>query len=1341
MADSEKTLLIKLKIAADGTPQIAAVGKGLNDVAGHASGLESRMGTLANAVRAFVGAWALKEIGGGLFSLVRSGVEFNAQMETSRLGIGALVAGLTQITDSQKGVLTGQDKWNAALLISTDLQKRARVAALETKAEYTDIIKLLQVGLGPMLSAGINDPSKIIKFTQTVAQTGGALGIPSEQMPSEIRALMRGEKGPDAQLSNIFLGDITPAKFAQLKEAGKLYDFLMEKMAAFAKAGQESQNTFDTAMSNLKDALHQALGEGTQGTTSKFTAAIKDLTASIVTFDAQGNAVFNPQFVATVEAVGEAFAKTARFTADLAMSLPEVIIQMQAVWLSMKKVAEAYKEYDPQKHPLAFAAGGGLGSLLAGYFGSGAILREGPLTPDDFVKQLMAAQTYSAPIGPRTTGEMYDAAIGPQFDPAVARLRDLTMSALAKQQKETKDTTKRKIDSLQADWSLLFSKEDRDIAAAGDPLAEALAKIEDEREQRLQKLKEQQTEFGKLMSADFFKDTEKDIKGKADEKIMQAEFTSAAKKGADWSGPWAKWTADAQQAKEITLSTHREIEDGRIGLIQNGLQRELQQKLTAHARELEDAKQKYGQNSDEYRAAVDRRQQLDDQAVDSYWHMLDEETAGTTAWARKNKELIAQQYGTIDDILRRTFLDSHNVLASATNDFLDQLASGQADLIGSLEGLASGLGKVWTKALTDILMNGGNVWKQLKGLFSFDDQVDEQGNKDYLGTLTKGAGIGSMVGGLFQTQNNYASTGGAIGGAIGAGIGMYFGGPGGAAIGTMIGSMIGTAIGAAIKKNGNHIQVSITNATLDALQGSNWSDVSTGDPGHDRKLDMGNGAFFQIEQQGLSMEAFNELQVQVRRKVREEMKGWQSILDLFPQEVKDALKDWKPTLTFSGGVEGGNEIGDTTGLQQLNDFLSNKLPKATFNAYEDGLKKAFETLGMGKERIKELFARWGELQGQELQDAVKDFTLTMLEGRNWQDTFTDKSGMGAGSKVWVEAQRPHTVMTQLDDYVSKMAVTTASMSKLTDVDDLLASQKTLNGLSRDYYGFALQAAEQLIAQFKAMRSGNDSLKESIAVSGMGDQEKLNFFYKRLGEIQSQMAGSTDPAEIASLNSQMQQYVQAALGIAPDNEENRTKLMQIIDSFNALLSGRQDTIAEEMQKRDEQVANLLEQAAQALLKAAGDLSGGNKPPETQPPPANTKPPNDGPRVRIPILNDAATAEGLVSAPNSELLAALKQAADDSRVSSIDAARQMQLELTTRLQAITDAEHQAKAQEASASAAGIADAVRAALAGMEMTGTMGDVAASIDTTDLQIAAANYTVRFIQRNPDSIASRTRG
>jgi hypothetical protein len=55
------------------------------------------------------------------------------------------------------------------------------------------------------------------------------------------------------------------------------------------------------------------------------------------------------------------------------------------------------------------------------------------------------------------------------------------------------------------------------------------------------------------------------------------------------------------------------------------------------------------------------------------------------------------------------------------------------------------------------------------------------------------------------------------------------------------------------------------------------------------------------------------------------------------------------------------------------------------------------------------------------------------------------------------------------------------------------------------------------------------------------------------------------------------------------------------------------------------------------------------------------------------------------------------------------------------------------------AAIAAAVRDALSGLTAVVDHFDVTADVNTQDLQLAVLGGTIRFIQRNPDSISSRS--
>ncbi|HSQ04880.1 MAG TPA: hypothetical protein VLN59_12635, partial [Burkholderiales bacterium] len=435
--------------------------------------------------------------------------------------------------------------------------------------------------------------------------------------------------------------------------------------------------------------------------------------------------------------------------------------------------------------------------------------------------------------------------------------------------------------------------------AGTDPLTQKLAEIEQKRLNLLQQAKDKQFESKGAISSGLLQQAiasiEKGAERSSSEEINKPVLDNARRV--------------AQAKRDIELDMERKTEDDRLALIQDANQRELAQNEATVRRWAEDRRRAiddfYGKqidlqeralqeaikSDDAYKkknaekiaqSIVELRKQksaetaIVDQAEDEqdriararYQRRLDEQMVGTKAWADKLGAALKAQFQKIGDIVIDMTTGVRGALADAINGFLDDLTSGQADAMKTLGGLANSLARVWARALTQILMNGDNVLGQLRALW---DQLGQGGMKGALA----GAGFGGFVGGFFQKPGNYAQAGGSIGGGIGQALGLYLtsGSAVGGAIGSVIGSVIGTYVGSLIQKGKDWIKVAIVNG------------VAT------------------VTEKGISAEARHDLETQINRRIHDEMKGWQGILDLFPERVREAIKDLHPTLNLNGGVD------------------------------------------------------------------------------------------------------------------------------------------------------------------------------------------------------------------------------------------------------------------------------------------------------------------------------------------------------------------------------------------------------------------------------------------------------
>jgi hypothetical protein len=738
------------------------------------------------------------------------------------------------------------------------------------------------------------------------------------------------------------------------------------------------------------------------------------------------------------------------------------------------------------------------------------------------------------------------------------------------------------------------------------------------------------------------------------------------------------------------------------------------------------------QENEEIGAIEDDKNRRNARSQQLFEDRLAEQTYGTEQWARSTARAISEQFGKIGEALRAMVVDSRRALGDGINGFLNDFTSGQADFMKSLEGLATSLAQVWTRQLANILASGENVFGKLKAMWDSLDVMKNPMTGDAGSTLDlvlKAGGFGAMVGGIFQKPGNNAGVGGAIGGVVGAIVGSII--PGlGTALGTVIGSALGTLVGSMIQKGEDHIRVELRNLTADSLRGPGTRTEDNSGSSHQwTKVDLGGGASIMVDEKGISQEARNDLVVQIRRAVHDQMKGWQSILDLFPEEVKKALSNWRATLNLSNGVEGA-DITDEGALGSLQDFLGNKLPKATFDAYKEGLNVALSTMGVGAGQIEKLFAYWGTLQGKELQDAVRDYVVTMLEAVDWKTKFRTYSDDAKNSRqgytpsmLEQEAHRGDNNWLQgLDDIDSKMALTVASMTKLSDIDDIIAAQKEVNDLARQHWEFTLQKLREIDAAEKAALAGHAQLREQITLSDKTDSEKVNYFFGKLAELRTNLTTATDPAEISRLDAEMQRYIQALMGMGDAiGPENKSKLLEMLNDMDKLVQQRMEAARQDLTNRMEKPATMLEDAAKALMKAAEDLSGAPKPPDKGdgPPDTGRRPRPPGPPQATVVPSDAVREMmEQVRALYAELHAAARDARD-----SQDIYQRLEQEWRER------------------EPAAIAAAVRAALSDMALTGEMKDVTldASAVEGEFMVAARDFTVTFIKRNPDSIRSRT--
>jgi hypothetical protein len=864
-------------------------------------------------------------------------------------------------------------------------------------------------------------------------------------------------------------------------------------------------------------------------------------------------------------------------------------------------------------------------------------------------------------------------------------------------------------------------------SAEGDPLSQQLAKIEADRQDALGRLEHQRRKLKGVIGIDFDSD-EKAINTHFDRAERSAVIQDAARLTEDHNkqtleGVRRLWTMTREIAEEQIAAS----EEKRLSLIKDSVERERQTRIAGiekWARERRDDVTdsiKDEKTRDKALSVIEQeRQRRIREAEEEALRQTRERTVGTTEFWKRAAEEIKAQFREIGQVVRDSLVGARRALGEAVDGFLADLTSGQADVMKSIGSLAKGLSGLWTKALTDILLNGKNVTKQLQDLFKSVHVKNDDGSTDYLGTALQGAGFGAMVGGLFAKPTNYAGEGGAIGGAIGAVIGSYFAAP---AVGMAIGTAIGTAVGSMLQKGKDSINVAIRDGIVT------------------------------VTEKGVSAKARMDVQTQVQRKVKEELKGWQSILDLFPQSVRDYLKEKKldaPKLNLFGGVESA-DLTDQSALNSLSDFLSNDLPEAALAAYTGALTVALGRLGVGAQRISDLFTYLGTLQGKELRDALTRYIRVVLDAADIRDK------LAAPFETKLELARtygqPKPAAGQLADIAAAIDATVARMAELRDIEDIVGAQEELNRLSQQYYDLQLRSLQHVLQIQEQVTNSFAQLREQIQLGGMDDQGKADFFFQRLLDLRTAMEHTTDADDISRLSQQVQQYVSQAYGLAPDNAEMRSKLLDILGDVESIAQSQLEKAKAAIaanEERDAKVATALERASELLLKAAGDLAKITTPdPEPQPgtgtpSPGNSTPVNGG-GTRFRIGNDEEIDQTTGDTPPPTITPATVETGMVmiELVDRLDIhALRMETEFSGLRHDIETFVATAKATQQQVSVPTpeqYAAAVASALAGMTFTArTTVDGFVNIDSGELVERAKSATIITIQRDPDILALR---
>ena len=223
------------------------------------SALQTSLGGVVSALAALaasVGAVSL------IKSFAQAGINYNATLETTQLGIASLIAAQGDLHDSQGKLLTGTDMLNAAQTVAAGQLQKLKIAGLQTSATFIQLAEAYQVAVGAGMSAGLS-LDQIRTLTVQITQAAGALGVPMHQINQEVQSILAGTIDQNSRVAKS-LG-LSNEEVNTWKAKNTLAAEMTKRLQVFSEMGARIANTWTAVKSNIGEARDTIAGIATAG--------------------------------------------------------------------------------------------------------------------------------------------------------------------------------------------------------------------------------------------------------------------------------------------------------------------------------------------------------------------------------------------------------------------------------------------------------------------------------------------------------------------------------------------------------------------------------------------------------------------------------------------------------------------------------------------------------------------------------------------------------------------------------------------------------------------------------------------------------------------------------------------------------------------------------------------------------------------------------------------------------------------------------------------------------------------------------------------------------------------
>jgi hypothetical protein len=260
----------------------------------------------------------LKEIPTRIMEGVRSGIEFNAEIQNVQNGLAAVL----QLTQSARFGSFAQAKEQAGEYIDTIKGK-----ANELGIAYTDMFEAVQHTQAQLASAGVTDINKAIELTVSLNRAMQAVGVSSSVAARDIGDILQGRVANTIGGGRLASGmGLSKEEFdtmiKQMIQTGTLYDGLTAKLAPFQNAARDASHNFNADIERMKNSLLDLEGEAAKPIMGALQKDLQDVTRAMATDDLKA-------YARTLGDILAVYLGLAKGVADYSVKLGEVINKHQ----------------------------------------------------------------------------------------------------------------------------------------------------------------------------------------------------------------------------------------------------------------------------------------------------------------------------------------------------------------------------------------------------------------------------------------------------------------------------------------------------------------------------------------------------------------------------------------------------------------------------------------------------------------------------------------------------------------------------------------------------------------------------------------------------------------------------------------------------------------------------------------------------------------------------------------------------------------------------------------------------------------------------------------------------